>query len=819
MNETPTTSPRPKAKKNKIRPKLKPIVSTNEDDDEGLGYGEWAPSPLKPRQAPENNWSGSEEDEKKDEDTTIHVIKKPSPKVQPVSSEEEEVTKEVVRPESRLDARSNPTQSKRGFDNKLQLSESSNDGEEEKNSDNRASNNDIHTQQAANSSIENILLDESLQWLRSRFWKGFIVLLFIATSCEVLSIAIITKVRLSHVELSFNVNGASSDKESGIAAIEDTGVGEVLSLSKDENDEVPNVELIEVEDEAAEPTISKENMLPSEEGMLPVVLAVNDEQSDTKEEGQANELPEIELVKLEEDATGDDEHTVSEVDLSSEEVREGLESNDEQPSAQEDDESEAGMDEQSSDSSELEAEDNLPLSEEVRERLESNDVHHGTKKDEESEGGANGLPETDSDNLEAEERVLPSDEVHEGYERNDEQPIAKDDEGSESLAGANELPETDNKNLLSEEVREVFESNDEQPIATEYEESESDVSELPEADSSDLEAENYVLPPSEEVTVNEDRDANSALGPSDDEGFRDESDANEVAETYLVEVVVDDSTDNEQPEVVITPSVEAAEEVRDGFESDDEQPDAREDEQSEADVDEQASDSSEEYSSPPEEVTESDTIQALPVTIDGDLDTFSALHPLVDEKLVDESDANEAAETDLVEVEITVEDSDNDEQPELVVTPSEEADAEKESEIVSVEEVSASDEQHVANIDDAVMTSEEPESDEKEHATIETETTSEDGSDQHEAEGSPSLDDHEDNDREDTEHELQQQSPRTIETKREFLATLEKFEDTFESYEVIDALIGHVACAVPKLLVKRILGVATKVKGRFSKKQ
>ena len=372
-------------------------------------------------------------------------------------------------------------------------------------------------------------------------------------------------------------------------------------------------------------------------------------------------------------------------------------------------------------------------------------------------------------------------------------------------------------------MREVFKSNDEQPIATEYEESESGVSELPEADSSDLEAENYVLPPSEEVTVNEDLDANSALGPSDDEGFRDESDANEVAETYLVEVVVDDSTDNEQPEVVITPSVEAAEEVREGFESDDEQPDAREDEQSEADVDEQASDSSEleaeEYSSPPEEVTESDTIQALPVTIDGDIDTFSALHPLVDEKLVDESDANEAAETDLVEVEITVEDSDNDEQPELVVTPSEEADAEKESEIVSVEEVSASDEQHVANIDDAVMTSEEPESDEKEHATIETEMTSEDGSDQHEAEGSPSLDDHEDNDREDTEHELQQQSPRTIETKREFLATLEKFEDTFESYEVIDALIGHVACAVPKLLVKRILGAATKLKGRFSKKQ
>jgi len=102
-----------------------------------------------------------------------------------------------------------------------------------------------------------------------------------------------------------------------------------------------------------------------------------------------------------------------------------------------------------------------------------------------------------------------------------------------------------------------------------------------------------------------------------------------------------------------------------------------------------------------------------------------------------------------------------------------------------VEEVSASDEQPGTNIDDVAMPPEEPES-------VEIDSTSEDGSDQHEAEGSPSLDDHEDNDREDTEHELQQELPRTIETKREFLATLEKFEDTFESYDVIDALIGPV---------------------------
>ncbi len=66
------------------------------------------------------------------------------------------------------------------------------------------------------------------------------------------------------------------------------------------------------------------------------------------------------------------------------------------------------------------------------------------------------------------------------------------------------------------------------------------------------------------------------------------------------------------------------------------------------------------------------------------------------------------------------------------------------------------------------------------------------------------------------EHELHKVRPLTKETKREFLAKLNQFEDAFESYEVIDALIGHVACAVPKLLLKRVLGLFTKV--TFSKK-
>ena len=67
------------------------------------------------------------------------------------------------------------------------------------------------------------------------------------------------------------------------------------------------------------------------------------------------------------------------------------------------------------------------------------------------------------------------------------------------------------------------------------------------------------------------------------------------------------------------------------------------------------------------------------------------------------------------------------------------------------------------------------------------------------------------------EHELHKEvRPLTKETKREFLAKLNQFEDAFESYEVIDALIGHVACAIPKLLLKRVLGLFTKV--TFSRK-
>ena len=169
MNDTPTSSPRQKANKNKIRPKLKPIISPDEDDDEGLGYGEWAPSPLKPRPEILETDCSSGEDEKKDEGITHDLvsvglsrkIKKIRPKLQPVAI-----------------ARSRPTESQCSFDNKLQLSENGTYSDKEKSSDNKALNNGVRSLEAANSNSE-IISNESLRWLRAKVWKGLVVLLCI----------------------------------------------------------------------------------------------------------------------------------------------------------------------------------------------------------------------------------------------------------------------------------------------------------------------------------------------------------------------------------------------------------------------------------------------------------------------------------------------------------------------------------------------------------------------------------------------------------------------------------------------------------------
>ena len=569
MNDTPTSSPRQKANKNKIRPKLKPIISPDEDDDEGLGYGEWAPSPLKPRPEILETDCSSGEDEKKDEGITHDLvsvglsrkIKKIRPKLQPVSI-----------------ARSRPTESQCSFDNKLQLSENGTYSDKEKSSDNKALNNGVRTLEAANSNSE-IISNESLRWLRAKVWKGLVVLLCIVIACEVSSIAIITKVRLSHVELSI------SDKEPFIALVQETG----------ENDKVSNMELVELKEEEADLTM--DILLSSEETVLTVTL-VNDEQYDTKDESQG-ELEsqlnvELNLVKLEEDATDDGK----------------------QP----------------------EIESLSPL----RENFESND---------------------------------------------DEQPAAKIKAHS-------------------------FDTDTQFEIVS--------------------------LSPSDEVS----------------DGFAEES------------------QDNEHPDIVETSDCSKLE--------------------------------ADENFSPLEEVTQSDA--------------KSGLDPSRDEVIGEESDTNELADTDLVDV--VVEDSDNGIHD--LMTPSEEYESKSSA---SMEEVLVSDKQPVANnIHDASTPSKEPEPLENEPAKtelVEEKTKSEDV-----PEGSPSLDDgsdHGDNNyhEEENEHELQQEPPPryTTETKREFLDTLDKFEDTFDSYDVIDALIGHVVFAVPKLLLKRILGAAMKVKGGFSKKE
>ena len=719
MNDTPTPIPRPKAKKNKIRPKLKPIVSTNEDDDEGLGYGEWAPSPLKPRQTPENNWSGSEEDEKK-EDDAIQEIKRISPKLQPASSEkEEEVTKEEVQPETRLDevSTSRPTQSQRCFDNKLQLSESHTDGEIEEASDKRASNTVTRTHQAAIPNVENILLDGNLQMLRSRIWKGLILLLCIIISCELLSIAIIARVRLSYAELSSDVNEAwVPEKE---PTMKDSGADEVSWSSREEKEEVINVEQVEIEDVEEESDDDDDNEEEAEPATDNVQSSeaeiVNEEHYDTKEGGSTIELQQNELVKVTEDAAEGGEQPEIEVSMSPEEERESSESSDKQPSAQEDKAS-------ASDFS-LETEENFSISEEVT----VSDVQIMTVSIIDEQLDANSAlnlsaNEASGDELDANERaeeVLPveaNEEVREDIESNDTQPSVIQDEELESVV--DEIPEPEGILPSVEEEREEIECNDDQPNSQEDEGSESASKELPEADNSKLGAEEEHMSPSKIVLINE------------------------------------------------------------------------------------------------------ATVQTVSVAIDEELGANSTIDSSGNDGFGDELDAYEHADTDLVESEITMED----EEAELVITLSVEARNWHERDSLSVEEVVVGDKQPATNIHDVAIPSSEPESVENEHAQTELnekETTMEDGSDQSKPNGSPSFDDnnHDDNYQEENEDVRQQVLPRTVETKREYLASLAKFEDVFETYEVIDALIGHVVCVIPRLLLKGILGAAMKVKERFSKKQ
>ncbi len=713
MNDTPTPTPRQKSKKNKIRPKLKPIVSTHEDDDDGvLGYGEWAPSPLKPRQTPENNnWSGSEEDEKKEGDT-IDEINKMSPKCQPASTTERELTKEEeVQSNARLDevVTSRPTQSQRCFDNKLQLSESNTDGEIEKVSNTSTSSTNTYAQQAEVSDIENILSDGNLQMLRSRIWKGFILLLCIAISCEVLSIAIIAKVRLSHhVELSSDENEAwVPDKE---PTIEETGVDEVLQSSGEEKDQLPNMERVELE-EGNEYDEAELGIDSTSEAAV-----VNEEQYDTNNDGgSAIEVQDNELLKLNEEATESDEQPIK---TSS---SESSEDNDEQPSTQEG-EGPASI-EQASDFR-LNSEENLSISEEVtanvlqmmqvRIHLDANGTLN-LSDDEVSQGKL--------DAIEQAEEVLPveaTEEVREKFESIDEQSRAKQDEVlsmHEVLESAmSELPEPEENLPSVEEEHENIERNDDQPNTQEDKGSESISNEISEADSSKLgvEQERYSSP-SEEALINE------------------------------------------------------------------------------------------------------TTVQNISLVIDEELDANSTVDSSGNGGFGDEID--EQADTDLVEIQ----DFDKHEQPELVVSDEYDRDS-----LSVMKEITVEDEQPATNIHDAgnaTIPSTDAESVENKHAQtelIEKDRISENGSDQSKLEGSPSLDNntHDDNDQEEKEDVHQQVIlPRTVETKREYLASLQKFEDVFEPHEVIDALIGHVVCVLPRLLLKGILGAAMKIKRRFSKKK
>lgn len=740
-HNTPTTSPQPKAKKKlKIRPKLKPIVSTDEgDEDEGLGYGEWAPSPkpspIKPRQISE---SGSEEDD------AIHAIQKISSNfLQPpptTTSSEMEEKEEIIQPEARVDndvgASSRPiTQSKRDFDNKLQFFENNTGGEKVKKvSDNRASttNATTHTQQQQKGTEAEV----ALEWCWSRIWKGSLVLFCIAICCEVLSIAIIIKMSLSHnVGISSDIGEEAllwnKELTSNNATIDENIAGEVLWSSREENEEVPVIELLGIEGkESVERTI--ENILPPEEATMSVISVADDGQYIKKDEGSSvNGLNE--LVVLEEDATEDDTHPEIEISLSPEEERETQARHDEYPCTQEDDGSESDFDP------------------EVEEHLASPEGVAAS-----SETTAQIVPVTNDEDIDSNSTL----EV--AYDE-----VSGDESNANEQAGIR---------LAEEEDTEATEKvDDEQPSAIQTPESEPTVNDLPDTDNKELEAvEEYLSPAGAVLDDIEHHD--EASSEQEDEGS--ESLASEPPETDS------DKLETEEEEHLMSS----------------------------------------------EEVPVSAMIvQMAPETIDGELDAQITLDPSGNEELGEELDANGLADTNLVEVEagMKVEASDNNKQPEPAIEPSLKATDGYERDSTSVEEASTGDMQPTAHMNDAVMPAAEAELDENEHAQIELieeETTSEDGSDQPKPEGMSSVGDnnHVENADQNVDEDVPQKQPvlpRTSETKHEFLSQLEKFEEAFESYEVIDALVGHVATAVPKLLLKRILGAAMKVKERLSRRK
>ena len=174
-----------------------------------------------------------------------------------------------------------------------------------------------------------------------------------------------------------------------------------------------------------------------------------------------------------------------------------------------------------------------------------------------------------------------------------------------------------------------------------------------------------------------------------------------------------------------------------------------------------------------------------------------------------ESDSDESNNLAAM-IRIKVESSENGKKPESAKFLSMEVTEGNEIESAVVEGILASDKIVAYN-----CAPEEPESVANEQARIESyevEMISEDSGGQSETEESNDVYEHNKN-----EHKLRGRTPVTQEAKREFLSKLDEFEDIFESIDVIDALIGHFVCALPRLLLKRLCGATMKFKRIFSK--
>ena len=810
---------RPKAKKNRIRPKLKPIAATNEDDDEGLGYGEWASSPVTIR----SKGSGSEEDEKKHEDPngTATKLEKAmmSARLQPFLIKEEMKTKEGMRNEH---ARALPTQSKRSFDNRLHLSQSIKEG---KAIDSKAT------------SATTILIEDNLnlQMFRTRILKGLAVLLWIAFSFEVFSIIVIAKVKMSHDGLYDNERKVwTPNNDNTSTGMVETGYVEVLSSLKEGIDEEPHMELVSYEDEVAEPfnpVLSKEEILSNElhgnkdqeEEKIEMKnddeqLVGNHEPSFATEGGKTEvEQLEIEDFLSKESFRGNNEQH-SDKELESDEQKldsksEGFENSIDQPSAEKKTESESDMTEMESDI--LSGDDKLDDAEESLQPLEEVDASEMTEQISsmvtDEDRSATYTPDLAGDDKSGDNKSGTTDSSIAEIEGFDSEIAIKQSEDAIKIdeSGSNSVEESlvpdkfqrDDEEASSDTVIESFYGSHDRPDVTEEMYAYS-VKESPEALQEDLKIDAEELSTKEEGELISLSEMLESLKSSHDwpDAREEESGTNGVEETN-----VEAASCNDKLDIETTKSLMASEEM---------------------DTDEmKVQTTSVIISEEPDATNAHEELGEKSGTADSEKD----FENLDDTEMVikQPDDTNAEHESGSMSVEGSLSDKN---EPDMsadinLSPPLKEAESDEDRPFDA--SLSGEKESGISADNFLSSPSRESELDEDEHfhdaeliyEVVEDKMSTGDDDNQNQVVEWSSVTerDHFYIDNEEHGHGFEL-TLHTSERKRGALVKLNEFKETFERYEIIDAIIGHVVCAIPKLLWNRIVGATVSIKARFPKK-